>query len=107
MIRCDCAICARGPRDNRTALHLPCKRPNVHRRDTGTDSHPMSARKHLGGRCRDHDPRAYDSHGFRRLRRFRRARGGHMPVFASAETMADLERVYEFASKRPSPRPVT
>ena len=34
--------------------------------------------------------------GFDDLRRFAAPRGGRMPVYASAETMADLERVYEF-----------
>ena len=43
--------------------------------------------------------------GFDDLRRFAAPRGGVMPVYASAETMADLERVYEFAFKTPSPSP--
>ena len=43
--------------------------------------------------------------GFDDLRRFAAPRGGRMPVYASAETMADLERVYEFAFKTPVPSP--
>ena len=41
--------------------------------------------------------------GFDDLRRFAAPRGGRMPVYASAETMADLERVYEFAFKADEP----
>jgi phosphoribosyl 1,2-cyclic phosphate phosphodiesterase len=43
--------------------------------------------------------------GFDDLRRFAAARRGRMPVYASAETMADLERVYEFAFKTANPSP--
>jgi len=43
--------------------------------------------------------------GFDDLRRFAAPRGGRMPVYASAETMADLERVYEFAFKTKNPWP--
>ena len=43
--------------------------------------------------------------GFDDLRRFAAPRGGRMPVYASAETMADLERVYEFAFKATNPSP--
>ncbi len=43
--------------------------------------------------------------GFDDLRRFGYERGGTMPVYASAETMADLARVFEFAFKGPNPFP--
>src|SRR5256886_1296234 len=42
--------------------------------------------------------------GFDDLRRFAYARG-YMPVYASADTMRDLERVFEFAFKTPDPFP--
>jgi phosphoribosyl 1,2-cyclic phosphate phosphodiesterase len=42
--------------------------------------------------------------GFDDLRRFSHARGS-MPVYASAETMRDLERVFEFAFKGLNPFP--
>src|SRR5260370_41441199 len=42
--------------------------------------------------------------GFDDLRRFSHARGS-MPVYASAETMRDLERVFEFAFKAANPIP--
>ena len=42
--------------------------------------------------------------GFDDLRRFSYARGS-MPVYASAETMRDLERVFEFAFKGSNPFP--
>jgi phosphoribosyl 1,2-cyclic phosphate phosphodiesterase len=42
--------------------------------------------------------------GFDDLRRFSHARGS-MPVYASAETMRDLERVFQFAFKEKNPVP--
>ena len=42
--------------------------------------------------------------GFDDLRRFSHARGS-MPVYASAETMRDLERVFQFAFKTSNPVP--
>ena len=42
--------------------------------------------------------------GFDDLRRFSHARGS-MPVYASAETMRDLERVFQFAFKTINPVP--
>ena len=42
--------------------------------------------------------------GFDDLRRFSWQRGS-MPVYASAETMADLERVFQFAFKGTNPFP--
>src|SRR5207248_2343094 len=43
--------------------------------------------------------------GFDDLRRFGAALAGPMPVYASPETMADLERVFEFAFKGLNPFP--
>jgi phosphoribosyl 1,2-cyclic phosphate phosphodiesterase len=42
--------------------------------------------------------------GFDDLRRFSHARG-NMPVYASAETMRDLQRIFQFAFNTPNPVP--
>ena len=74
--------------------------------DTGTDFRTQALRENI----RDVDAVVFThSHtdhimGFDDLRRFSHARG-FMPVYASAETMRDLERVFEFAFKALNPFP--
>src|ERR1700694_3090838 len=77
MIGCDCEVCrSSDPRDQRLRSSIYIETPEcAFVVDTGTD-----------------------------LRRFAYARG-FMPVYASAETMRDLQRVFEFAFKATNPFP--
>jgi phosphoribosyl 1,2-cyclic phosphate phosphodiesterase len=74
--------------------------------DTGTDFRTQALReniRHVDAVVFTH---SHTDHimGFDDLRRFSHARGC-MPVYASAETMRDLERVFEFAFKGLNPFP--
>ncbi len=96
MIGCDCAVChSPDPRDNRTRSSIYITTPEcAFVVDTGTDFRTQVLREnilHLDAVIFTH---SHTDHvmGFDDLRRFGRARGGTMPVYASAETMADLER---------------
>jgi phosphoribosyl 1,2-cyclic phosphate phosphodiesterase len=103
MIRCDCAVChSSDPRDNRTRASIYLETPECKFVvDTGTDFRTQCLRENI----REVDAviltHSHTDHimGFDDLRRFASPRGGRMPVYASAETMADMERVYEFAFK--------
>ncbi len=101
MIGCDCAVCqSPDPRDNRTRSSIYVKTPEcAFVVDTGTDFRTQVLReniRHLDAVVFTH---SHTDHvmGFDDLRRFAWERGGTMPVYASAETMADLTRVFEFA----------
>jgi len=109
MIGCDCAVChSPDPRDNRTRSSIYITTPEcAFVVDTGTDFRTQVLReniRHLDAVIFTH---SHTDHvmGFDDLRRFGWARGGTMPVYASAETMADLERAFEFAFKRLNPYP--
>jgi phosphoribosyl 1,2-cyclic phosphate phosphodiesterase len=109
MIGCDCAVChSSDPRDNRTRSSIFIETPEcAFVVDTGTDFRTQALReniRHLDAVVFTH---SHTDHimGFDDLRRFGWARGGTMPVYASAETMADLERVFEFAFKATNPFP--
>ena len=109
VIRCDCAVCrSSDPRDNRTRASIYLETPEcAFVVDTGTDFRTQCLRENI----REVDAvimtHSHTDHvmGFDDLRRFAAPRGGRMPVYASAETMADLERVYEFAFKTTNPWP--
>ena len=109
MIRCDCAVChSTDPRDNRTRASIYLETPEgAYVVDTGTDFRTQCLRENIWQVDAAIITHAHTDHvmGFDDLRRFAAPRGGRMPVYASAETMADLERVYEFAFKTPSPWP--
>jgi phosphoribosyl 1,2-cyclic phosphate phosphodiesterase len=101
MIGCDCAICrSTDPRDARTRSSIFIETPEcAFVVDTGTDFRTQVLReniRHLDAVVFTH---SHTDHimGFDDLRRFGHERGGTMPVYASAETMADLMRVFEFA----------
>lgn len=108
MIGCDCDVChSPDPRDNRLRSSIYIETPeSSFVVDTGTDFRTQALRENI----RDVDAVVFThSHtdhimGFDDLRRFGAARG-YMPVYASAETMRDLERVYEFAFKALNPFP--
>src|SRR4029078_5117216 len=109
MIRCDCAVCrSTDPRDNRTRASIYLETPEgSYVVDTGTDFSTQCLRENIwqiDASIMTHSPTDHVM-GFDDLRRFAAPRGGRMPVYASSETMADLERVYEFAFKTPTPSP--
>jgi phosphoribosyl 1,2-cyclic phosphate phosphodiesterase len=108
MIGCDCAVCrSPDPRDQRLRSSIYVETPEgswvV---DTGTDFRTQALReniRHVDAVIFTH---SHTDHimGFDDLRRFSHQRG-FMPVYASAETMQDLERVFEFAFKGSNPFP--
>jgi phosphoribosyl 1,2-cyclic phosphate phosphodiesterase len=109
MIGCDCAICrSTDPRDTRTRSSIFVETPEcAFVVDTGTDFRTQVLReniRHLDAVVFTH---SHTDHimGFDDLRRFGHERGGTMPIYASAETMADLMRVFEFAFKALNPFP--
>lgn len=109
MIRCDCAVCrSPDPRDNRTRASIYLETPEcAFVVDTGTDFRTQCLRENIWQVDAVIMTHAHTDHvmGFDDLRRFAAPRGGRIPVYASAETMADLERVFEFAFKTANPWP--
>lgn len=108
MIGCDCAVChSTDPRDNRLRSSIYLETPEgAWVVDTGTDFRTQALRadiRRVDGVIFTH---SHTDHimGFDDLRRFSYARGS-MPVYASPETMRDLERVFEFAFKTQNPFP--
>ncbi len=104
MIGCDCAVCrSSDPRDQRLRASIFVETPECSWVvDTGADFRTQALRADI----RSLDAAVYThSHtdhimGFDDLRRFSSFRGG-MPVYASAETMADLRRAFRFAFDDP------
>jgi phosphoribosyl 1,2-cyclic phosphate phosphodiesterase len=109
MIRCDCAVCrSSDPRDNRTRASIFLETPEGNYVvDTGTDFRTQCLRENIWQVDAVLMTHSHTDHvmGFDDLRRFAFERRGRMPVYASAETMADLERVYQFAFRNPNPWP--
>lgn len=109
MIRCDCAVCrSTDPRDNRTRASIYLETPELSFVvDTGTDFRTQALRENIWQVDAAVFTHSHTDHmmGFDDLRRFAAPRGGRMPVYASAETMADLQRVYAFAFETVSPWP--
>ncbi len=109
MIGCDCAVChSTDPRDARLRSSIFVQTPEcAFVVDTGTDFRAQVLRediRHLDAVIFTH---SHTDHvmGFDDLRRFGAERGGSMPVYASAETMADLQRVFAFAFQGTNPFP--
>ncbi len=108
MIGCDCAVCrSPDPRDQRLRSSIYVEtRECSWVVDTGTDFRTQALRENI----RDVDAviftHSHTDHimGFDDLRRFSHARGS-MPVYAAAETMRDLERVFRFAFDTSNPIP--
>jgi phosphoribosyl 1,2-cyclic phosphate phosphodiesterase len=108
MIACDCEVCrSSDPRDKRLRSSvyvetLECKFVV----DTGTDFRTQALRENIRRVDAVVFTHSHTDHimGFDDLRRFGWERG-YMPVYASPQTMSDLERVYRFAFKAENPFP--
>ena len=102
MIGCDCAVCrSSDPRDKRTRSSVYIETPEcAFVVDTGTDFRTQALRENIRRVDAVVFTHSHTDHimGFDDLRRFSYERGS-MPVYASADTMRDLERVFEFAFK--------
>ena len=108
MIGCDCAVCrSSDPRDQRLRSSIYVQTPESSWVvDTGTDFRTQALRENIRRVDAVVFTHSHTDHimGFDDLRRFSYDRGS-MPVYASAETMKDLERVFQFAFKTPNPFP--
>jgi phosphoribosyl 1,2-cyclic phosphate phosphodiesterase len=108
MIGCDCAVCrSSDPRDQRLRSSIYIETPeSAFVVDTGADFRTQALRENIRRVDAVVFTHSHTDHimGFDDLRRFSYARGS-MPVYASLETMRDLERVFEFAFKATNPFP--
>src|SRR3954454_3567724 len=100
MIGCDCAVChSSDSRDQRLRASIYVETPETSWVvDTGTDFRTQVLRENIRRVDAAVFTHSHTDHimGFDDLRRFSAFRGG-MPVYASARTMEDLRRVYQFA----------
>jgi phosphoribosyl 1,2-cyclic phosphate phosphodiesterase len=107
-IGCDCAVChSPDPRDKRLRSSIYVGTPEcAFVVDTGTDFRTQALRENIRRVDAVVFTHSHTDHimGFDDLRRFAAARG-YMPVYASAETMADLRRVFRFAFEAENPFP--
>jgi phosphoribosyl 1,2-cyclic phosphate phosphodiesterase len=108
MIGCDCQVCrSPDPRDQRLRSSIYIQTPECSWVvDTGTDFRIQALREDIRNVDAVVFTHSHTDHimGFDDLRRFSHARGS-MPVYASAETMRDLERVFRFAFNTSNPVP--
>jgi phosphoribosyl 1,2-cyclic phosphate phosphodiesterase len=100
MIGCDCEVChSPDPRDQRLRSSIYVETPEcAWVVDTGTDFRTQALRENIRRLDAVVFTHSHTDHimGFDDLRRYSHDLGS-IPVYASAETMRDLERVYEFA----------
>jgi phosphoribosyl 1,2-cyclic phosphate phosphodiesterase len=100
MIGCDCAVChSPDPRDQRLRSSIYIETPEcAFVVDTGTDFRTQALRENIRRVNAVIFTHSHTDHimGFDDLRRYSYDQGS-IPVYASAETMRDLARVYEFA----------
>ena len=100
MIGCDCQVChSPDPRDQRLRSSIYVETPECSWVvDTGTDFRTQALRENIRRLDAVVFTHSHTDHimGFDDLRRYSHDLGS-IPVYASAETMRDLERVYEFA----------
>jgi phosphoribosyl 1,2-cyclic phosphate phosphodiesterase len=108
MIGCDCAVChSPDPKDQRLRSSIYIQTPECSFVvDTGADFRTQALRENVRVVDAVIFTHSHTDHimGFDDLRRFAYERGS-MPVYASSETMHDLERVFEFAFKALNPFP--
>jgi phosphoribosyl 1,2-cyclic phosphate phosphodiesterase len=108
MIGCDCDVCrSADSRDQRLRSSIYIETPECSWVvDTGTDFRTQVLRENIRKVDAVVFTHSHTDHimGFDDLRRFSHARGS-MPVYASAETMRDLERVFRFAFNTSNPVP--
>jgi phosphoribosyl 1,2-cyclic phosphate phosphodiesterase len=108
MIGCDCEVCrSPNPRDQRLRSSIYVETPECSFVvDTGTDFRTQALRENVRKVDAVVFTHSHTDHimGFDDLRRFSHARGS-MPVYASPDTMRDLERVFQFAFKASKPIP--
>jgi phosphoribosyl 1,2-cyclic phosphate phosphodiesterase len=108
MIGCDCAVCrSSDPRDKRLRSSVYIETPETaFIVDTGTDFRTQALRENIRRVDAVVFTHSHTDHimGFDDLRRFSWQRGS-MPVYASAATMTDLQRVFMFAFKGSNPFP--
>ena len=100
MIGCDCAVCrSEDPRDKRTRASIYVETPEcAWVVDTGPDFRTQALRENVRRLDAVVYTHSHTDHimGFDDLRPF--CHGGHdLPIYASPETMADLQRVFIFA----------
>jgi phosphoribosyl 1,2-cyclic phosphate phosphodiesterase len=106
MIGCDCPVCTSAdPRDNRTRSSLFVQTPELaFAVDTGPDFRTQCLREHIHTLNAVIYTHSHTDHimGFDDLRRFcDRQPDQKLPIYASAGTMADIERVFRFAFEAP------
>jgi phosphoribosyl 1,2-cyclic phosphate phosphodiesterase len=108
MIGCDCEVCrSSDARDKRLRSSIYIETPECSFVvDTGTDFRTQALRENIRKVDAVIFTHSHTDHimGFDDLRRFAYERG-YMPVYASAETMRDLERVFRFAFEAENPFP--
>jgi phosphoribosyl 1,2-cyclic phosphate phosphodiesterase len=107
-IGCDCTVCrSTDPRDKRLRSSIYIETPEIaFVVDTGTDFRTQALRENIRRVDAVVFTHSHTDHimGFDDLRRFSWKRGS-MPVYASAETMSDLHRVFNFAFEAKNPFP--
>lgn len=108
MIGCECPVChSTDPRDNRLRASIYVETPECSWIvDTGADLRTQVLRANIRRIDAVVFTHSHTDHimGFDDLRRFSSFRGS-MPVYASAETMHDLQRVFAFAFSGMNPFP--
>ena len=106
MIGCDCEVCrSSNPRDQRLRSSIFVETPEcAFVVDTGADFRMQALRENIRRVDAVVFTHSHTDHvmGFDDLRRFSYARG-YMPVYAAAETMRDLQRIFQFAFNTPNP----
>jgi phosphoribosyl 1,2-cyclic phosphate phosphodiesterase len=108
MIACDCAVC-RSPdaRDKRLRASIYVETPEAAWVvDTGADFRTQALRADIRRLDAAVFTHSHTDHimGFDDLRRFSAFRGS-MPIYAPAQTMTDLRRVFRFAFEEPGKYP--
>jgi phosphoribosyl 1,2-cyclic phosphate phosphodiesterase len=101
MIGCPCAVCAStDPRDKRTRSSIFLKTPEASLLvDATPDLRQQALREKLDWADAVLFTHAHADHvmGFDDLRRFCDLRGGALPIYGSAETLQQIERIFYYA----------